>query len=101
MINRVVSRQSFRATGGSLGAALIAGSSLANAQPARTVSSLTRAVAGTIQVKFGYSGGTFIEKYFAQDFATAAHDLPGIQIKQVIYPTYDGIYSQRRPGAAG
>lgn len=44
-----------------------------------------------VQVSLGYSGGVWIEKYFDQVVAGLEKTMPNIQVKKVVYPTYDDL----------
>lgn len=44
-----------------------------------------------VQVTFGYSGGVWIEKYFDQVLGGLAQAVPGVEVKKVVYPTYDDL----------
>jgi multiple sugar transport system substrate-binding protein len=42
-------------------------------------------------VSLGYSGGVWIEKYFDQVIGGLAKSMPNLQVKKVVYPTYDDL----------
>ncbi|MGA2974387.1 MAG: extracellular solute-binding protein [Spirochaetia bacterium] len=46
---------------------------------------------GPATVSLGYSGGVWIEKYFDQVLAGLAQSMPNLQVKKVVYPTYDDL----------
>jgi multiple sugar transport system substrate-binding protein len=49
------------------------------------------AAAAPAQVSLGYSGGVWIEKYFDQVVASLEQAMPAVQVKKVVYPTYDDL----------
>ena len=44
-----------------------------------------------VQISLGYSGGVWIEKYFDQVLSSLGQAVPGVQVKKVVYPTYDDL----------
>jgi len=50
---------------------------------------------GPATVSLGYSGGVWIEKYFDQVLAGLAQSMPNLQVKKVVYPTYDDLLNGR------
>jgi len=42
-------------------------------------------------VSLGYSGGVWIEKYFDQVVTGLEQAMPGVNVKKVVYPTYDDL----------
>lgn len=45
--------------------------------------------AQTVTITLGYAGGTNIDPYYNKVIAAAEKQLPGINVKQVVYATYD------------